>query len=151
MAELDIQLRLVHRRLCGRQRSLRRRLLLHALVITLHRARAAGLQHIQTMRLLGGKGELRLRREHRSLRLRQLDLIRPRVDDEQQIALMHDLPVGKIDLGKVTAHLGENLNIVHWGELAGEIGPVGGAGGQSCAHGYRRRAGAAGLSRRPRS
>ena len=60
----------------------------------------------------------------RGLQLRdgliELDLERPRVDDEERIALVHDLPVLEFDRGQGAADLRPQLHAVHRGELAEE-------------------------------
>ena len=66
------------------------------------------------------------------------DLERPRVDDEEQIALVHDLPVLEFDRGQGAADLRPQLHAIHRRELAKEA-----AGGlhrllQRQAHGHLR-------------
>ena len=69
------------------------------------------------------------------------DLERPRVDDEERIALVHDLPVLEFDRGQGAADLRPQFHAVHRRELAEEA-----AGGlhrllQRQAHGHLRRRG----------
>ena len=65
-------------------------------------------------RLLGLRG-LELRDS-----LIEPDLERPRVDDEERIALVHDLPVLEVDRGQGAADLRAQLHAVHRRELAEE-------------------------------
>ena len=67
--------------------------------------------------LCGCLPELRLgRREGR--------LVGPWIDDEKQIALLDDLPVGEVDLGQIAAHPGADFDRVLRPELAGELVPL---------------------------
>ncbi len=54
----------------------------------------------------------------RGIRLAELDLIGPRIDDKQEVALTHDLPVFKVDLGERAADLGAQLDLIDGRELA---------------------------------
>ena len=48
------------------------------------------------------------------------DLERPRVDDEERVALVHDLPVLEVDRGQRAADLRAQFDTVHRRELAEE-------------------------------
>jgi hypothetical protein len=80
-----------------------------------------------SLELLIGQRQCGRCRLELSVRLFELDLIRTRIDHEQQVALVHGLAVLEMDLGEVTAHLGAQHDLIHRGELTSEIGPVGNA------------------------
>ena len=93
-------------------------------------------------------GELGRRPLHPRLRLRELrlggievDLIGPRIDDEEQIALLDQLAVREMDLRQIAADPGANLDVVDRLELAGELVPFGDGLLQGMADGDRRRLG----------
>jgi hypothetical protein len=98
-------------------------LVVGALVDRLLGCELAALERLRSKQLVVGKCHAGGRGLQRRLRLFQLDLIGPGIDDEEQVALVHDLPVLEMDLGQRTAHLGPQLYPVDRRELAEETGP----------------------------
>src|SRR5439155_107467 len=72
------------------------------------------------------------------LRLGKLDLVRTRIDHEQQVAIVDDLAVLEVDFGQRTADLGAQLDAVDGGELAEETEPAIHRALQGQAHRHRR-------------
>ena len=119
----EIELGIVHARLGVLDRCLRGIVVVGALVDRLLGCELAALERLRPKQLVVGQCHASGRGLQRRLRLFQLDLIGPGIDDEEQVALVHDLPVLEMDLGQRTAHLGPQLDPVDRRELAEETGP----------------------------
>ena len=117
----EIELRIVHARPGVLDRGLRGIVVVGALVDRLLGCELAALERLRPKQLVVGECHTGGRGLQRRLRPFQLDLIGPGIDDEEQVALAHDLPV--LDLGQRTAHLGPQLDPVDRRELAEETGP----------------------------
>ena len=113
-------------------------LLLHALVEQLAGGEVAAVQLGRAGDLAIGEVEPGRRRQQLGLGLLQRDLVRARVDDEEQVALVDDLAVGEMDLGQIAADLGAELDRIDRRELAGELRPGREAALQRWAHRHRR-------------
>ena len=116
--EFEVELRIADRRLGGVDGGLRAALIGGPGINILHAAEVSPLELLGTPKLRLAECRLCLR----GLKLRdsliEPDLERPRVDDKQRIALVHDLPVLEVDRGEDAADLGPQLHAVHRRELA---------------------------------
>src|SRR5260370_7738067 len=68
----------------------------------------------------------------------QPDFVGARIDGEEEIALMDDVPILEVYSGKRAADLGAQLNLVHGRELAQELDPGADVALQRCADGNAR-------------
>ncbi len=123
MGPAHVELGLAHRGLGLVQRRLCCEALLGALVERFARSEAGGDEAAGAVELLSGKLQRRLGGGDLRPGVSQGDVVGPRVDDEEQVALLHELAVGEVDLGEVAADLRPDLDAVRRRELAGEAGP----------------------------
>ncbi len=119
--ELEIQVGVAHLRFGGVERGVGVAQLLQPLVVGADRheilgAQLGGALELAVGELDGGVGLVDL-----GLRGGALDLERPRVDDEQEVALLDQLAVLEMDLLEIAADPGAQLDIVDRGELPGEL------------------------------
>ena len=97
------------------------------------------LQRLGANELAGGEREARGRGLELGVRLGELDLIGARIDDEEKIALVDDLPVLEMDLGERAADLSAQLDAVDRGELAEKADPRVDIAQQRLAHRHGRK------------
>ena len=122
MRELQVQLGIADRRLGGVDGRQRAALLGGTLVDVLGGAEFGLLQLPRPPEFRLGERLTRLRRVELGDRLIEPDLERPRVDGEQRIALLDDLPVPKGDVGQRATDLRAQFDGVHGRELAEKAG-----------------------------
>ena len=125
VGELDVELRRADRGLARLDRGRRHLEFGNPLVVVGDGLEALVLEVGGTLELSLRQVELRIRLAQLCLRRRQRRLIGPRVDHEQQVALLDHLAVLEMDLGQITADAGADLDVVDGGELPGELVPLG--------------------------
>ena len=119
-AMLDVELGVADLRLGLVDGSLPRLLVGRALLDAFRRAGVALLQRLGTDEFTVGQLELGGRTFELRHRLGQAVFVRPRIDDEQQIALLDDVAILEMDLGQGAADLRAQLDLVDRRELAEE-------------------------------
>jgi hypothetical protein len=82
-----------------------------ALVDDLFRTEGFSRQFLSTVEFAVGEREPRTCRLQLGVGLRQLDFVRSRVDREEQIALMDDVPILEVYSGERAADLGAQLHL----------------------------------------
>ena len=95
-------------------------------------------ERLRALELRVGIRELRARARDLRLRVRELRGVGPRVDDEQQLALLHDLPVLEVHGLDRARDSRPHLDGIHGLEAARVVVPVGHALGEGCRHFYQR-------------
>ena len=122
-AIFEIELGIPHPRLGVLDRGLRSILVVGALVDRLLGCELVALKRLRPRELVVGERHAGGRGLQRRLRLFQPDLVGPRIDDEQQVALVDDLAVLEMDLGQRAADLGPQFDPVDRRELAEKANP----------------------------
>ena len=109
----DLGAGVVHRRL-GRT------LLGCALLDVLNRTGVGALKRLRPFQFVVGQLQPGCRRLDLCARLTQPDLVGNRIDQEQQLALAHDVAVSEVDLGQHPAHLSAQFHLIERRKLTHE-------------------------------
>ena len=142
---VEVELGLMDHRLLRGDGGLRHALGLLALVVGLLGDGLVVHQFLAAREIGLGEGEIGARLREIGAHLVERDLKRPVVDDEQEIALLHHLPVGEMDLGQVSGHARAHLDRVDGDEAADIFVLIDDRALHRLRHRHRRRRRAAGL------